>query len=113
MGILGHSTEDCRSLKQQVQMLIEVGKINFKNSNQPSNLSLDFSGARTEEVKEFATTSGGIQGRRTGCTTEKLKEEKKASELQKENEKLRRLVQDMAYMMNERKGSIAALRGGI
>ena len=83
------------------------------NSNQPSNLSLDFSGARIEEVKEFATTNGGIQGRRTGCTTEKPEEEKKASELQKENEKLRSIVQDMAYMLNEQKGSISALREGI
>ena len=62
-GNPGHSTEDYLSLKQQVQTLIEVGKINFKNSNQPSILSLNFSGARTEEVEEFATTSGGVQGR--------------------------------------------------
>ena len=96
-----------------MQTLIEAGKINFKSSNQPSNLPLNFSGARTEENEEFATTSGGIQGRRTGCTTEKLKEEKKASKLQKENEKLQRLVQDMAYMMTEQKESIAALRKGI
>ena len=100
----------CLSLKQQVQTLIEAGKINFKSSNQPSNLPLNFFGARTEEVEEFATTSGGIQGRRTGCTSEKIEEEKKASELQKENEKLQRLVQDMAYMMTEQKESIAALR---
>ena len=81
-----------------------------------------FSGAKTEEVKqnilstkveEFATTSGGIQGRKTGYTTEKTEEEKKASKLQKENEKLRHLVQDMAYMMTEQKESIAALQGGI
>ena len=96
-----------------MQTLIEAGKINFKSSHQSSNLSLNFSGARTEEVKEFATTSGGIQGRRTGCTTEKPEEEKKASELQKENEKLRSIVQDMAYIMTEQKESIAALRRGI
>ena len=82
----------------------------------------NFIGAKTEEVKqnipstkntEFATTSGGIQGRRTGYTTEKTEKEKKASELQKENEKLRSIAQDMAYMLNEQKGSIAAFRGGI
>ena len=92
MGTPGHSTEDCISLKKKVQTLIEVGKINFKNPNQPNNLPLNFFEARTEENEEFATTSGGIPGRRTGCTTEKLKEEKKASKLQKENEKLQRLV---------------------
>ena len=113
VGNPGHSTEDCLSLKQQVQTLIEVGKINFKNLNQPSNLPLNFSGARTEEVEEFATTSGGVQGRRTGYTTEKIEEEKKASKLQKENEKLRSIVQDMAYMLNEQKGFIATLREGI
>ena len=43
----------------------------------------------------------------------KPEEEKKASKLQKENEKLQRLVQDMAYMMTEQKESIAALREGI
>ena len=42
-----------------------------------------------------------IPGERIGGTIEKTEEEKKASELQKENEKLRRLVQDMAYMLNE------------
>ena len=112
-GNPGHSTEDCLSLKQQVQTLIEVGKINFKNSNQPSNLPLNFSEARIKEVEKFATTNGGVQERKTGCTSEKTEEEKKASELQKENEKLRRLVQDMAYMMTEQKESITALRGGI
>ena len=96
-----------------MQTLIEVGKINFKSSNQLSNPPLNFFGIRTEEVEEFATISGGIQGRKTGCTTEKTEEEKKASKLQKENEKLRRLVQDMAYMMTEQKESIAALREGI
>ena len=49
----------------------------------------------------------------TGYTTEKLEEKKKVSELQKENEKLRRLVPDMAYMMTEQKESIAAIRRGI
>ena len=112
-GNPGHSMEDCLSLKQQVQTLIKVGKINFKNSNQPSNLLLNFSRARTEEVEEFVTIIGGVQGRKIGCTSEKIEEEKKASELQKENEKLQRLVQDMAYMMTEQKESIAALRRGI
>ena len=90
--------------------LIEAGKINFKNSHQSGNLSLNFSGARTEEVEEFVTIIGGVQGRETGCTSEKIEEEKKALELQKENEKLQRLVQNMAYMMTEQKESIAALR---
>ena len=98
-GNPGHSTEDCHSLKQQVQTLIEVGKINFENSSQPSKSSVNFFGAGTEE--------------KIGSTSEKTEEEKKASELQKENEKLRRLVQDMAYMMTEQKESIAALRGGM
>ena len=89
-GIPGHSTEDCISLKKKVQTLIEVGKINFKSSNQLNNLLPNFFEAKTEEVRhnissikneEFATISGGIQGRRTGCTTEKPEEEKKASEL--------------------------------
>ena len=93
-----------------MQTLIEVGKINFKSSNQSNNLLPNFFEAKTEEVKEFATTSGGIQERRTGCTTEKTEEEKKALELQKENEKLQRLVQDMAYMMTEQKEFIDALR---
>ena len=75
---LGHSTEDCLSFKQQVQTLIETGKINFKSSHQPSNLSLNFSGARTEEVEEFVTIIGGVQGRKTGCTSEKIEEEKKS-----------------------------------
>ena len=121
-GIQGHSTEDCISLKKKVQTLIEVGKINFKSSNQLNSLLPNFFEAKTEEVRqnilstkneEFATISGGIQGRRIGCTTEKPEEEKKASELQKENEKLQRLVQDMAYMMTEQKESIAAIRRGI
>ena len=96
-----------------MQTLIEVGKINFKDSNPPSNLPLNFFGTRTEEDKEFATISEGVHRRKTGYTSEKIEEEKKASELQKENEKLRRLVQDMAYMMTEQKKSIAALRRGI
>ena len=79
----------------------------------------NFSGAKTEKVKqnisstkngEFATTSRGIQGRRTRCTTEKTEEEKKALELQKENAKLRRLVQDMADMMTKQKESVTLLR---
>ena len=96
-----HSTEDCISLKKKVQTLIEVRGINFRSPNQSNNLLPNFSRAKTEEVKqnipstkneEFATTSGGIQGRRIGCTIEKTEEEKKASELQKENEELQRLV---------------------
>ena len=80
-----------------MQTLIEVGRINFRSPNQSNNLLPNFFRAKIEEVKqnisstkneEFVTTSGGIQGRRTGCTTEKTKEEKKASKLQKENEKL-------------------------
>ena len=71
-----------------MQTLIEVGKINFKSSNQLNNLLPNFFEAKTEEVKqnilstkveEFATTSGGIHGRMTGCTFEKTGEEKKAS----------------------------------
>ena len=86
--------------RKKVQTLIEVGKINFKSSNQLNNLLPNFVEAKTEEIRqnipstkneEFATTSGGIQERRIGCTTEKPEEEKKASELQKENEKLRRI----------------------
>ena len=69
-GNPGHSTEDCLFFKQQVQTLIEVGKINFKSSNQPSNLPLNFSGIRIEEVEEFVTISKEIQERRTGYTTE-------------------------------------------
>ena len=65
----GHSTEDCISLKQQVQTLIEAGRINFKSPNQLSNLLPNFSRAKTEEAKqnisstkneEFVTISGGI-----------------------------------------------------
>ena len=80
-GNPGHSTEDCLSLKQQVQTLIEAGKINFKSSNQPSNLPLNFFGARTEEIEEFVTISEGVQERKTRCTFEKTEEEKKALEL--------------------------------
>ena len=121
LGIRGIQRRIVIPLKQ-VQTLIEAGKINFKSSNQLNNLPTNFSGAKIEEVRQnisstknegFATTSGGIQGRKTGCTSEKTEEEKKASELQEENEKLRRLVQDMAYMMTEQKESIAALRRGI
>ena len=92
MGKPGHSTEDFRSLKQQVQTLIEVGKINFKDSNQLSNLPLNFFRTRTKEDKEFATISERVHERKTGCTSEMTEEEKKALELQKENEKLQRLV---------------------
>ena len=100
-GNSGHSTKGCISLKQQVQTLIEVGRINFKSPNQSNNLLPNFFGTKTEEVKqnissikneEFATISGGIKGKKTGCTIEKIEEEKKASKLQKENEELRCLV---------------------
>ena len=74
MGKPGHSTEDCHSLKQQEQTLIEIGKINFKDSNQLSNLSLNFSGARTEKDKEFATISERVHRRKTEYTSEKTEE---------------------------------------
>ena len=105
-----------------MQTLIEVGRRNFRRPNQSNNLLPNFSEAKTEKVKqnipstkneEVATTSGGIQGGKTGCTSEKTEEKKKASKLQKENEKLQRLVQDMACMMTEQKESIDALRKGI
>ena len=82
-----HSIEDCISLKQKVQTLIEVGRINFRSPNQSNNLLPNFSGTKTEEVKqnilstkneEFVITSGGIQGRRAGCTTEKTEENEKS-----------------------------------
>ena len=63
--------------------------------------------------KESAIVGRRTLGEKIGCTIEKTGEEKKASKLQKENEKLRRLVQDMAYMLNEQKESIAVLRRGI
>ena len=50
-GIPGHSTEDCISLKKKMQTLIEVGKINFKSSNQLNNLLLNFFEAKTEKVR--------------------------------------------------------------
>ena len=75
------------------------------------NLLPNFSKARTQEVKEFVTINEKVQGGKVGCTTEKTEEEKKASELQKENEKLRRLVQDMAHMMTEQKESVTLLQG--
>ena len=71
----------CISLKKKVQTLIEVGKINFKSSNQSTNLLPKFSRARIEEVEEFATISGGIQGGKIGYTFEKMEEEKKALKL--------------------------------
>ena len=71
---------------------------------------MNFSGARTGEVEEFATISEGVHERKTRYTFEKPEEEKKALELQKENEKLQRLVQNMAYMMTEQKEFITALR---
>ena len=58
-----------------------MGLINFESPNQSNNLSLNFSGVKTIEVKEFSTISGGIQGRMTGYTAKKIEEEKKASEL--------------------------------
>ena len=59
--------------------------------------------------KEFANMGGTTLGGKTGCIIEKTEEKKNALELQKENEKLRRLVQDMAYMLNEQKKFIVAL----
>ena len=127
----GHSTENCIYFKHQVQTLIEVGLINFKNPDPLSNLPLTFFRAKTEKVKqniltienvprmerlkekEFANVGRRTPGGKTGCTIEKTKEEKKALKLQKKNEKLRQLVQDMAYMLNEQKESITALRGRI
>ena len=41
----------------------------------------------------------------------KTEEEKKASELQEENEEFWRLVQDMAYMLKEQKESITLFWG--
>ena len=81
VGKLGHSTEDCNSFKRKVQALIKMGLINFESPNQSNNLSLNFSGVKTIEVKEFATINEGIQGRMTGYTAKKIEEEKKASEL--------------------------------
>ena len=84
-----------------MQTLIETEKINFRSPNQSNHLLPNFFGAKIEEAKqnipstkneEFATISGGIQERKTGFITEKTEKEKKASELQKENEKLQRLV---------------------
>ena len=112
-GNPGHSTEDCLSLKQKVHTLIEVGRINFRSPNQSNNLLPNFFKARTEENKEFATISEGVHEKKTRHTSEITEEEKKASKLQKENEKLRRLVQDMAHMMTEQKKFIATLRRGI
>ena len=104
-----------------MQTLIEVGLINFENPDQLSNLSLNFFGTKIEEVKrniltienvprmerlkekESATVDRRTPSGKIRCTTENIGEEKKALELQKENEKLRRLVQDMAYMLNEQK----------
>ena len=88
-----------------------MGLINFESSYQSNNLSLNFFGVRTLEVKKFATISGGIQGRMTGYIAKKTEEENKASKLQEENEKLRHLVQDMAHMLKEQKESITLLRG--
>ena len=49
----GHSTEDCISLKHQVQTLIEVGMINFESPDPLSNLQLNFFGAKTEKLNEI------------------------------------------------------------
>ena len=45
----------------------------------------------------------------TGYIAKKTEEEKRATELQEENEELRRLVQDMVHMLKEQKESIALL----
>ena len=103
IGNPGNSTENCISLKHQVQTLIEVGLINFENLDPLGNLPLTFFGAKIEEVKrniltmknvprmerlkekESATVDRKTSGGKTRCTTEKTEEEKKASELQKQN----------------------------
>ena len=51
-GNLGHSMEDCNSLKYKVQTLIKVGKLNFESQDRWSNLSSNFFGTRIEEVKQ-------------------------------------------------------------
>ena len=88
-----------------MKTLIEVGLINFKNPDPLSNLLLNFFGEKTEEdkqniltidvprmerlkEKEFANVGKKTSNGKIGCTTEKTEEEKKASKLQKENEKL-------------------------
>ena len=48
----------------------------------------------------------------TGYIAKKTEEEKKASELQEENEELWHLVQNMAHTLKEQKESINALQGG-
>ena len=76
-------------------------------------MSLNFFGAGIEEVKKFATIGERIKRGRTGCTTEKTKEEKKASKLHKENEELQHLVQNIEHILKEnKKKSINALRRG-
>ena len=55
--------------------------INFENPDQSSNLLPNFSETRTEEVKEFATISRGVQEKKIGYTIKKTKEEKKTLEL--------------------------------
>ena len=60
--------------------------------------------------KEIAIMGRGIKRGKTGYTTEKTKEEKKAPKLQKENEELQRLVQNKKHMLKEQKESIDALR---
>ena len=106
VGNSGHSTEDCNSLKYKVQTLIKVEKLNFESQDRLSDLSLNSSRARVEQVKpniprienvlgierlkekEFATIGRCVQERMIGYTTEKTEEEKKASELRNENEEL-------------------------
>ena len=68
--------------------LIKMGLINSKSLDQSNNMSLNFSGATTVEVKQFATISGGIQGKNDWYIAMKTEEEKKASKLQEENEEL-------------------------
>ena len=48
-----HSTEDCISLKQKVQTLIEVGNINFGSSDQPSDLLSNFFGQRQKKLNRI------------------------------------------------------------
>ena len=104
--------------------------INFENQDQSSDMSLNFFGTRIKEVrqnipttenvprmerpkeKEFATIGVGVKRGRIKYVTEKKVQEKKASEFQKENEELQRLVQNMAHTLKEQKESINALQEG-
>ena len=62
--------------------------------------------------KEFTSIGKGVKRGKTGYTIEKTEKEKKASGLQKENEKLWCLVQNMENILKEQKEFVATLRGG-